>query len=475
MGLFNKPIFRNFSTVQELTKYFGLEERRKFFETYLQSINLSRGVSGTESFNTYQQNRFSRLEDFTGFSDEKGNPVLKGPYWAKLSKDNENTQAIGEVFENALSNTPALTAAVAQFNNDLAAINTQLKEVPPEIDPRDLPGMLHAIKADAQRAIEEHQAQAKQKLEAQFNDPEFQNKLKAAMNLSDTQLSQVKSDMLAALNQSNSTQLKEFEKSFNNSITDMQCLIQRERDRITYLAAMRKTDDKQFRDAINQLAQKNKHPSLTGVTLTGNPKTGDMSLRGVRVEDLSVLKTITGRDIYMKKDPLHPNDPTKNIYEMELPGWGFGYYNSRHQKVDYDLQSLAEAVRACGHEKITMGVDYNGAEDAEEYGRRMYEACINAGFDPKNITIKVNGEERKLEKTSKDGKEVPGLFTGLHLRLKAAHETAEKLQVERENLAKQPTGSDLPSYKAKLQELRARPAPAPAPAPNPNPGGGPAP
>ncbi|KTD16683.1 hypothetical protein [Legionella jordanis] len=452
MGLFTKPFLKYFSTTKELDKSFGLDSRRKFFEQYLQSINLSNGLSGTDSFNTYQLSCFSELKDFTRYKDEKGNALLKGTYWQNLEANNNHANAANAAIKAAVDDPGLrtdLANAVNTFNADMDMINSELQKVPPGIDPRKLPNLLHAIKAEAKTAIEAYESQVTQKIEALRQDANFRNEFKSAMGwpldaTSDTKVDQAITELKDTWKKSQKNAFSQFEKTYNESIKDIQEAIQRERDRIAYIGAMRDRNDKEFRDAIDKLIQQK--GAQGAATFSSNPNSGSADLKGIKVDDLPLLKTITGRNIRKGED---------GSFHLELPWYHrVQYWFSHHQKIDYDIQSIAEAIRACGYDKITMEVSHNDPEEAEEYGRKMYEACINAGFDPKNITIKVNGEERKLEKTTKDGKDTPGLFTGYAGRLQKTHETAKKLKEEREKALKDPTVTDLAQYKGELQALR---------------------
>ncbi|WED42275.1 hypothetical protein [Legionella cardiaca] len=474
MGLFNQPLFRMLSTTKELDKYFTLEKRKEFYERYLQSVNLSKGLTGTDGFDKYQENRLRGIDDFLNLTqtipgkDAQGKPdsskdvtkpILTGP-WDKLKDTtNPHVSAVRNQIQTALVDTPQLTGALKQFNEDIQKINAALAEVPPTIDPRNLRGILHVAKADAVDAIKAHQAQAKQQIEDLFTDSSFTDELKASMNLTDdTQLGRVKKEMLSALDKSNAEQLKQFEDSFNKSINDIHSLHQKEKDRIAFIAAMRQTNDKEFRDAINALAEKKKaelNLPPQPLQLSLQPDKNNIDLRGVNVADLPILKTITGRKIDIGEDgTMHLQLPKGLSFE------GAKYYNSRHQNVDYDFQSLAEACKACGHDDVVINVDYKDEKEADEYARRMYEACVNAGFEPSKITVKVNGVERKLEEVAdKEGKKTPGLFDGEPHRYGRVKEVAKAMKAEREKEAQEPKGADLNKYKKELQDLRQPPTP----------------
>ncbi|KTD15950.1 coiled coil domain protein [Legionella lansingensis] len=465
MGLFQKPLLRRWATTKKLDETWGPDKRREYIQTYLKSVNLDQGVTGSDSFDGYQQRRFRQIEDFLDYKDDKGNLILKGRHWEELKNDHPpHTQAVKDAVKDALEDTDELTDALTQFNNDFARINAGLKAG--EIDPRQLPGILHVAKLDAKKAIEQHHTHAKHELEAKFNDPTpppngFKDKLKASMNLTDdAQVAKVKKEMLDTLDKKYKAELAEFENSVNKGITDIQTAIQREHDRISYLAGLLSLTDKNTsarRKAIQDLYDEHRRQNPDAyndpVSLLTNPPTGDASLKGVRPDKLKLIHSITGIPITNENGTFH----------MQLPAWWQDplYHNSRHQNVDYDIQNLAEAVRACGYDKIIMSVSCDNPDDAREYGRKMYEACINAGFDPDNITITVNGEKFTKKEGLKQGKdnEHPGLFQGFSDRWEKTEQRAKKLKEEREQFGKEPEGLDLQKCKNTLQELRTTPAP----------------
>ncbi|KTC84866.1 hypothetical protein [Legionella brunensis] len=486
-GLFQRKFFRQFATTEELDKYFSQEKQEEFYKHFLKSVNLEKGLSGTEGFKTYEENRFRQLDDFLGFKEQVSggkdkdgkdkDPVekslLEGPYWDKLrNKNDAHTAAVKRDVSNALKDTnDVLKNAKERFDKDVALINAELKKNPLEIDPRRLPGLLHAIKSEALEAVKTHHEKTKAEMETLLNNssgdnpPGIKDELMASMELTDpAQYEKVKKEMLDCLEKSNEKQFKQFEDNFNQSIKDIVTESNKEKQRIAVVAAARTLQGKEFielQNEINRLAKENNAQAPRGpLHVTRNKDTGSTNIRGVNPLDFEKWKTITGRDVTINKD---------GSLQMTLPKWGLGYYNSRHQNVDYDFQSMAELARACGHEEITIDVTYDSkldkdGKEADEYGRRMYEACINAGFEPEKITVKVNGVERKLtDVVDKEGKKAPGLFDGEPERLQKTRNIAKALKEEREKDLKEPEPTDLAKFKDELNTLRNPPEPQPLP------------
>lgn len=479
-GLFNYPLFRYFSTTKELDKYFSLAKRKEFIQQYLDSIHLANGVSGTDTFTTYQKDHPKGLNDLlkfqveTGKKDDKGNPItmpaLKGAHWDNLQKpDNAHAAPVKTAIKDALTETEALKTALAQYNADMKMLNERLQNPPLTGTPeemqaynsliKNLPGMLHAAKVEAMDAIKKYQEGAKQNIEDLKTNSAFMNDFKNGTGLDDEEAKEAIDELAGSLEKANDSLLKQFETTSNESIITTHKGIQKEHDRIAFIAAMRTLEGKKFKDlqkAIDEAIEANEKklnqtPGEHGeITLTPDSS----QLRNIRVQDFP-LQTITGRKINVLED---------GSFNIQLPKFGVLFYNSYHQNVDYDMQSLAEAFKAAGNETVTINVNYDkDPEEAEEYARKMYESCINAGFEPDKISIIVNKAERKLTNPGKKD-EAAGIFDGKEMsRFTATQKIAKKLKAVREDEAKPP--KDTAEYKAKLAELRSAPMPTPQPDP----------
>lgn len=154
-GLFQRKFFRQFATTEELDKYFSQEKQEEFYKHFLKSVNLEKGLSGTEGFKTYEENRFRQLDDFLGFKEQVSggkdkdgkdkDPVekslLEGPYWDKLrNKNDAHTAAVKRDVSNALKDTnDVLKNAKERFDKDVALINAELKKIPSRLTQGDFP------------------------------------------------------------------------------------------------------------------------------------------------------------------------------------------------------------------------------------------------------------------------------------------------------------------------------------------------
>ncbi|MDI9819404.1 MULTISPECIES: hypothetical protein [unclassified Legionella] len=483
-SLWDRPILRSFRTSKDINKYFSHEAQEKFFADYRKSVNLDKGLSGTQSFETYNQNRISAMNGFSSLKDDKGNAVLKAPDGTSFADafkpsttDSEqiknSKEAVANALENALKeipDTPGSAASPAvpgtetkrkEYQKNLEVINNALKKTPPEFDPHKIVGFLHITKAEAVDAIKAQQQHEKTQLAALFKDPEFTNNLTASLGVSTdpaqskVELEKIRQDMTNALESSHQKNLKAFEDSFNKSLADIHRAAQRERDRITYLAAMYE-HNKDMRAAIEREARK--HPADPAPSIQYNMDKGKISLRNVKVENLDTIQTITGMKVNYSDGEFSIGSSRIEFLKS---------FFSRHKRMEYQAQSLAEAVRACGHDSIEMKANHDhDPKKAEEAGRVMYEAAINAGFDPKKITIIVNGKQMSDKYDPKTGEvTTPGeLFKGESARYARTQRIASEIKQYNEAVFK-PSAQQQSALKQELKGMRESAKPAPAPQP----------
>lgn len=439
MGLFNLFLLRNFATTRKADEFFGKGAREEYARLYSQSINLSKGVSGTEAFNEYQKNRPRQLEDFINLKDKKDKAKMTSPYWEKL-KELENSK-VGAGIITSLKDTDTLKESQKLYNEDIEKINALIKKVPLEIKLDRLPGMLHISKQEALEAIKGHQTQVRSQLETYLNG-EFTADVKTETTVtSDEQIAKMKMEMLQALDSSHAEQLKQFEETCNKSLNDICQQIQTETDRITYLAGMYDyandtkygaLQDRNLKEFLSEMAKKKNEElkkqgvSIPAVSINYDTESHDFSFKGIAIEDLPILQTLSGTDLNIKKTP----EGTVEL-SMKLPSFlgGIIYYNSPHENEFYDLLSMAEAVKSCGYEYITMSIKTPDPEKEEETARKMYEACISAGFDPTHITININGKKQKILGGTR---EAPALFDNHPQRHGKTQEIAARKKEEKD-------------------------------------------
>ncbi|RUR12683.1 hypothetical protein [Legionella sp. km772] len=175
-----------------------------------------------------------------------------------------------------------------------------------------------------------------------------------------------------------------------------------------------------------------------------NAKDADPNVGHVNLADLPEILSKTGKTIKQKK----PGEFTLEIGAMLNPfGSPVGYFLGN--KVQHDMNLLAEAVRASGKSSIQMNVNYSNEAMAMKRAEQAYHACINAGYPPEKIKINVTvkGEKKDFDPEKVFGKEKIAEFKA----------KAEKITAERDDKFKlTTTGQETKPVKDALEQLKSK-------------------
>lgn len=424
-------------------KAFSPEQQADYFKKYRTSVGLDGGVPGSNSFNSYDANRISSVEGFSAVKAPDGTKMNE-----KLKDNTLGTPAVAvkNSLTTALQKTTATETAKTEFNANLKALNDLVKKDPPNFNPGAIGSYLQEIKAKNLTFIKQQQQAEKDALTKLFNndpDPNFVANLKTSMGLTDdAQVGKVKDDMLAALDKSHKDQTTKFEKELTDSTNKFFDIMRKEFDRIAFLGD-RFERNKRMRENINKIAAAR---GTTDAPATASLNGRMARLKGIKVDDLEFIASVTGKQITKNADGSF-SMPLNTVFGDER-----------------DLASLAQTVKACGHDSITMEIDHTNPEKAIEAGRKAYEACIEAGFDPKKIDIKVNGKLYRQEVKKGEGEPLTKLFgpnekgeNDQSSRLTIANEKAERITKEFKARVSNPTGADanaLDKLKKEINDLR---------------------
>lgn len=453
---------------KKTTAKFSAEAEENYFQQYINSLNLTQGFPSTNGFNEFNMASLRTTQGFLNLKDSDKNPLLSAPdgtpLQERLTEDNEANRLIKEKINGALKLDANTLTAMNEYKASLETFNRKLTAKPPTIQFNTILNSLHAIKADAVTAIKNQQQEEKNRLTALFearSEGGFVDKLKESLHITaepiEPQIQKVKTDMLQALEKSHKTNLEKFTKDFDKDLKTVHKAVEDERNRIIFLA--RQCEDAEMRKIIEQIARENaqkKNPNdKKPAKLTCNGDIGSAELQNVSMKQLSTFKSVTGLEA--RKEG--------NAWVVNLSKWRPFYYNSA--RMDLEFLNLAQGIRAAGEESIEMEVIYAADKDAaDEMGRRAFEACINAGFDPKKITIRVNGEVKTDVYDSK-GNRTPGkLYEGQAKRHSNALQRAAEIKEEKSQWENEPlTEEQTKHFKERLQSTTT-PPPAPLPAPD---------
>ncbi|KTD61426.1 hypothetical protein [Legionella spiritensis] len=432
-------------------KMFTAEQKKKYLDEYGPSIENDASLSGTGAFENYQKKRAKNATTFAGI--KLPDDTTLGD---KLKDSSPDVDAVKEAIAEVLQTSEATTQANDKFKQEMEAVSRLLTQEPREFNAQAIASYLQGVKGEADAAIKAQHKQELENLENKFNDPTFINHLKAGTGLDDEQVSDLHEEMKKALEKKQQETLAAFNKEVNKDITALHEESRKEIERITYLAGI--YENEKNRAAIDELAKKNQSQEPTTAQI-GIDSNGSATLKGIKVTDLPVIYSFTGRTIKPQND---------GSFAIQFPKWNLLYY--RNHNMVYDMTNMAAAVRASGHDSITMSVNHKGQKGADgkmdekyvmEMGRNAYEGALKAGFPPDKISIEVNGRVVKKEE----------LFAEKPDRLQVITERAERGRAKYDALIKRTekvSENTTRSLKEQITALR-NAANTPAPEPDANP------
>lgn len=408
-------------------------ERHRLFQDFREQAGLENGFPGVTAFENYEQKRVKGLDDFSEVKAPDGtsivaklagkpaavdtiNEALKGDKQGKLSKCKKEMQGIKDFIDDDQSKY-----------NPFAVIEYAMRE-----------------KSRSIEAIEEQHRKEIEKLEDALDT--HKTDIKAAMAtppISDTQFDTLKAEMVSSLKAKHKEALDNFNKELTEPLEKLLEAQNRLGDARTEILYRLWNDPKsKAGKELRQIAAK-KHPPPAIATI--NPD--KINLEGVDIKDLSTILAYSGREIKNVKGD-------GSTFSMELPShfWRFDYHMSSQGKEELDIRSLVLAVKACGHTGITMNIDNPDKNVAKKQAIKAYEECIKAGFDPKNIVVKFNGEELKPETISTSVQRAQGQREVIAAEEKSMRETdkgsrqfAKEIDAVREGVRAKREGPTAPS------------------------------
>jgi hypothetical protein len=328
--------------------------------------------------------------------------------------DSNAAKFVKQKIEGALSFTDDTARAEDEYLVEIPAINKALSKTPSEITFNDVDSHIQKFKTKTSETIDKQCKAEINALKALFEDRDFKKNLVQSTGISEApnSINAVKDAMIKSLEASHEKAKTEALKPLEDSHQKLHKDEQKELNRISYFAQMY-SNNKEFRKQVDKIAAEKAARSNVTVELTQSHDTSLAIFRDLKVQDIENLQTITGRPLQQQKD---------GSFSMELPRKFLSplFYSGNRNRLKQDMQSIAMAIKAGGHTHITMDITSKDPDHAKLLAREAYEACRLSGFDSDKITIKVNGQERKL--SAGKGEQVPGLFTGAD----SLHESIEK-------------------------------------------------
>ncbi|WP_419419113.1 hypothetical protein ACNVED_11230 [Legionella sp. D16C41] len=446
-------------------------------------------LNSTGVLKTYQDERIVDISGFsTKFKDKDGKPIslVNAPdgksISEKLADNSPETIQIRSQISSALKLNANTKKAIETFEKEMAVLNESVRKDPPLFRPKEIASYIQELRTSTRKALEDQQKEEITNLENLLNhDAGFLNNLTAKMGIdsnNSVQVDKLKKDMIDGLKKSHQEELGEsddpkkfgkFEKALDAQVKDLHELERKENDRIAYFAAMyNNKQSAKMKKAIDDWYEANKGPNApNGASLSINFDKNLAKFKGLKPSNLDLIETITGRKITYTKEK-NKDGKEEGVFTMQLPRFDPTYYYSRSQQIEYDLVSMAQAIRADGNDKITLNIDYRDEKYALELARKAYEAALKAGFAPEDIAITVNNKhffvpqgsvQAFKEKYKGEGQVVNTVADGLFgskykVRRTVAENEAERDKKEREGAMKKYGLSSTEVSAARQQEIK---------------------
>ncbi|KTD65015.1 hypothetical protein [Legionella shakespearei] len=417
------PLIGKYLRSQALLNSISPEKQKALEAEYREAIGLGDNVSfGSGAFNALDA---ARISDYHGFENTKGPGGAS--LFKKFNANDDAAKAVRAGIAQALETTPEYQKAKAEYAESAATFKELVKKVPGTFSAQALITTMQENRDEARAAIVTQQTHEKESLEEQFKNKDFIGHLMTTLDIpgnpedaeAKKSVELVKNALMKDLSESHKKQLQEFDKSTSDALSKLHGSSAEENKQIAFIAHLARLDDtnrKQIEAIAEEMRKKKgiENPEhRTGVDV--NFDEDKTRITGIKISDLPHFKTLTGKTIVQ-------NPP--GTFSIEMPRIDPLYYQDPRQKPLADMSQIAMAVKASGYDTITMNVNFKG-ELGMERGRQAYEACINQGFDPDKIIIKVNGKEMKPDELFKEHAETYQKLHGKASQL-AADRKADK-------------------------------------------------
>ncbi len=202
-------------------------------------------------------------------------------------------------------------------------------------------------------------------------------------------------DEKKALKELQDKQLEALQKAFTDDLIKIYRAAQLERDRITILGTLWKTD-KTFRDA--QISKYDNHSARVGGTGTIDPV---KDLANTKLEDIAEYKTLSGSTISCKDGQLTIRIPTGSLFG-DGP-WLRGSDARNLIKVDMLMYAQRYKASVAGSSHDTVHFKFTEEQPSEDgsstrrVAQAAFEAFLEVGYAKDKIKITMNGKEMKPE------------------------------------------------------------------------------
>lgn len=402
---------------------------------FAESVGLGNNLPVTEAFNKYatSKTRISSVDKFSAAQFD-GEPLAGKLTITKdtPTKIEDSINLVRSEINKALKLTKETNDARERYKDDVADLEMCIRRPDFNYLPSSLIDYMFSIRGQAVESIKAQHAKELENIDAIFEKDTYRDALQKSLGLDDEgieldeaeqkkheaalkeQLDTVKKSMVDELKASHAKEITAFEESINKPIKDA---LSTSKSRVAYLAMIDKVD--QNKENINKLVAATSGDLSIRETTAAEAaavKSGSKRYKGVDVKDLKTIMTATGRTVTAQGE---------NTYTLALPNRILSpfYYRSSEHNLKRDIMMLPLTLRARGFDTIEMNINHPDPEYRKELCRIAMEACLEAGFEAKNIKI-ISGEDVYAEEKPGDIKKK--LFADCGARYEASLVEAEK-------------------------------------------------
>ena len=310
---------------------------------------------------------------------------------------------------------PATVVAIDNFKARIDTINALIgdKKTPPNFSIVAVADKIHIAKSYAINAIKLQQISEMDALDALLKDTDFSTNAETAGFTPD----QLKSQ----LTERHKQQIDEFEKQVNGELISIHKANQSEIQRILLVNEWFNTNKKIQADILEAIAKQQKNSPLTLANQV-DINQDHAKFEGIKIADLPNIISLSGNTINKSKDG--------KSFSLNISTNRYGLLKNPQYRIQQDMRTLAQTVRACGNDTILFKINVPIRE--EEYkikdeahanlmARKAYTEALRSGFKHEDITINLNG-------TVYTGDKLLELFNEHPKDLQLAQNDAEEIQ-----------------------------------------------
>lgn len=439
---------------RETYEKYSPTDLKKIAQKYLSSVGLGDDVTfGAAAFDDLVK---GRAKDYQGLKNAK--TPNEDPIFKKLNEPGQNPaqqtarDAIKQAINDSLKTSPEFDDAQKKYTESAAVFKEYVQTIGQTRNVQDVLGMMQDYVDESKTAIEKQQKEEITSLTDKFdNDDAFKTSLKAALDITDAQLEDVKNSMLADLAETHKKQMDAFVKSSQESMNALHNAAAKQRQAFLFISSLHHNDQVMRRE-IARIAEENRNANSTqDMEISMSDDKADV--KSVSLDQLKFIQLLGGGKIEKQKET--------NSYKLEIGATLFNpryLGNDRHKR---DMLVMAQAVRASGSEGIIMNVNFKHQATAEQRAREAFEACIKAGFPPEKIKLNVNGKLMTYAGMEKDGQKTTSISEGVYGKMQNEYNSligqSETIRKELADVLSTKAGqsrTNITSMKSEFEQLR---------------------